>query len=391
MRVLFLATGVFDKGGISRYSRYQITALRDVVGADQVMVLSRRGPTGRQNDLETPFAVDWRGRGEALTLADKAAFTWKAMRVALQQQPDLIWCGHLRLSVLAWLMARIVGATTVVQVYGHEVWTPVRHRPDIHWGLRRSDYVVSDCHFTAQYIEGKGFRPKGSVEVMWDCVDTEHFSPGPPDPAVLTRYGISDPTSGFNILTLGRLMTYTTYKGYERLLEIFPHLPGHARLIYGGGGDLVPRLQARVQVLGVADRVTVTGFIDEADLPDVYRSASVFCLVGDRGPGRGEGIPLTPLEAAACGVPILVGNQDGSQEAVEQGVNGFALDPFDLENIADHLRRLAADDSYRQRLGRAARARIEREHAYPVFRERMRHFLDELATNPTRRAGGENR
>jgi phosphatidylinositol alpha-1,6-mannosyltransferase len=382
MNVLYLTPGVFDKGGISRYNRFQITTLRELAGTDRVAVLSRRGPTGSQNDLEMPFGVDWHGRGEALSPADKAAFIWEAMRVALWQQPHLIWCGHLRLSALAWLAARIVGATVVVQVYGHEVWTPDRYRPDAHWGLRRSDYVVSDSHFTAQYIEDEGFRPRGSVEVMWDCVDTERFFPGPPDPAVLARYGIPDSATSFNILTLGRLMTFTTYKGYERLLEIFPRLPGHSHLIYGGGGDLGPHLQARAQALDVANRVTFTGFINEADLPDIYRSASVFCLVGDQGPGRGEGIPLTPLEAGACGVPILVGNQDGSREAVEQGVNGFALDPFDLETIAEHLRRLAADESYRQRLGRAARTRIEREHAYPVFRERMWRFLDKLATKP---------
>jgi len=382
MRVVYLTPGVFDKGGISRYNRYQITALRELAGADQVIVLSRRGPTGSHHDLETAFSVDWHGRGEALTLADKAAFIWQTVRVACQQKPDLIWCGHLRFSALGWLIARIWLARTVVQVYGHEVWTPDSHRPDAHWGLRRSDYVVSDCHFTAQYIEKEGIRPTGDVRVIWDCVDTERFFPGPPDPTVLAHYGIPDPSSGFNILTVGRLTTFTTYKGYERLLEVFPHLPGYSRLIYGGGGDLIPRLQARAQALGIADRVVFTGFIDEADLPDVYRSASVFCLIGDRGPERGEGIPLTPLEAAACGIPILVGNQDGSREAVEQGVNGFALDPFDLENIAHHLRQLAADESYRQRLGRAARARIEREHAYPVFRERMRRFLDKVATKP---------
>jgi phosphatidylinositol alpha-1,6-mannosyltransferase len=130
--------------------------------------------------------------------------------------------------------------------------------------------------------------------------------------------------------------------------------------------------------LGVATRVCFTGFVHEQDLPDIYRSASVFSLVGDRGPGRGEGIPLTPLEAAACGVPILVGNQDGSREAAQPGVNGFALDPFDLETIAMHLRRLATDEPYRRQLGQAARSRIEQEHAYPVFRERVGRFIKDM-------------
>lgn len=376
--MLYLTPGVFDKGGISRYNRSQIAALRELMGPQQVKVLARRGPTGTENDLEAPFAVDWHGDGEALTWSTKSAFAREAIRTALKQKPDVIWSGHVRFSTLAWLIARLVGAAAVLQTYGHEVWTPARFRPDTRWGFRLCDYVVSDSHFTAEYIEKEGLRPAGSVEFMWDCVDIDVFFPAVPNPAVRARYGIPDPATSFNILTLGRLMTFTTYKGYERLLEVLPRLPKHSRLIYGGGGDLTPRLQARARLLGVADSVVFTGYIDEADLPDVYRSACVFSLVGDRGPGRGEGIPLTPLEAAACGIPILVGNQDGSREAVEQGVSGFALDPFDLEGIAEHLRRLAADELYRRQLGGAARARIEREHSYPVFCERMRRLLDKL-------------
>ena len=54
--------------------------------------------------------------------------------------------------------------------------------------------------------------------------------------------------------------------------------------------------------------------VHEDDLPKFYRASRIFTLVSDRGKGRGEGIPLTPLEAMACGSPIIVGNQDGSQE-----------------------------------------------------------------------------
>jgi len=377
MKIIFLTPGVFDKGGISRYNRYQILALRELAGEENIVVLSRRGPTGRQDDLETPFLVNWHGHGEALSLLDRVAFFKKMQQFVFRQRPNLIWCAHLRLSGLARLMAYLVGAKTVVQVYGREAWTPVRFRADIYWGLRHSDYVVSDCYFTAQYIENEGYRPAGSVEVMWDCVDSERFSPGPPNPAVCQRYGIPYPTTSFNILTLGRLTKSAAYKGYERLLKVFVRLPKYCHLIYGGGGDLIPILKDRARALR-ENRIIFTGFINEVDLPDIYRTASVFCLISDRGQGRGEGIPLTPLEAASCGVPILVGNQDGSREAVVQGVNGFSLDPFDLDAITYHLQRLAKDETYRQRLGKAARARIEQEHTYPIFRERMRRFLNKI-------------
>lgn len=377
MRILYLTPGVFDKGGICRYNRFQIAALRELLGTDRVSVISLLGPSGSQHDLETPFDVDWHGSRADLTFTDKMAFVSAAWRFNSGHRADLIWCAHLHYSVLAWLLARAKGTKYLVQVYGREVWTSRYHRPDLGWGISHSNYIISDCHFTAQYV-ADNYRVKNSAEVMWDCVETSRFSPGKPSPEVLTRYGLPDPSLGFNILTLGRLSQDAAYKGYERLLEVFCRLPDHAHLIYGGGGSLISYLQKRAHELGVADRVIFTGFIRENDLPDVYRSASVFCLIGDRGPGRGEGIPLTPLEAASCGVPILVGNQDGSREAVEQGINGYALDPFDLDEITRQLQRLATDDAYRAKLGQGARARVEKEHAYPVFRSHVESFLQKI-------------
>jgi len=381
MNILYLTVGIFDKGGISRYNRFQIRALRELVGAERVTVLSLLGPAGSPRDLETPFAVDWHGARPQAGPAERAAFLGAVLRWSRARRPDVIWCAHLHYVAFAWLLARASGARSVVQVYGAEVWTPRLYRPDVGWGFAHCDHVLSDCHFTAEYAACH-FPLQNRVEVIWDCVDTQRFSPGAPAPEVLARYGLPDPARHFNVLTLGRMSADAAFKGYVRLLEVLPHLPPDTRLIYGGGGDLIPRLRERARELGVAERVVLTGFVHEADLADVYRSAAVLSLVGNREPGGGEGIPLTPLEAAACGVPILVGNQDGSREAVEQGVNGLALDPFDLPELARRLTRLHDDEPLRRRMGQAARARVEREHDYAVFRERTGRFVAELGLEP---------
>lgn len=377
MKVLYLTPGVFDKGGISRYNRYQINALRDVFGVKQVGVVSSLGPSQSDGDLETAFEVDWHGSSDSTSRNSKLDFLLATLRFGVRGRPDVIWAAHLNYAALAHLMARAFGSKSVVQVYGLEVWTPRARRPDIPWGLRKCDHAVSDCHFTADYVE-TNFRLGDEVTVIWDCVDLERFYPRQPSQAVLDYYSLPNPATRFNIMTLGRLTQGAEYKGYERLLEVFRRMPENARLVFGGSGDLVPRLKARARALRVHKRVTFTGFVHEAHLPDVYRAASVFCLIGDRGLGRGEGIPLTPLEAAACGIPILVGNQDGSREAVVDGVNGFAIDPFDIEEIAHRLDQLAKDSGLRQNMGEAARARIEQEHSYAVFLERMRDFIQSV-------------
>jgi phosphatidyl-myo-inositol dimannoside synthase len=372
MKILYLTPGCFDKGGISRYSRYQIDALREVCGRGAVRTLSLLGPD--EESFETPFKVDWYAGGNSL--AQKVVFAAKLFQSALGQRPDILWTAHVSFSALVRIAATMVGAKTVVNEYGLEAWSNLGR--DAAWGLRGMAEVVSDCHFTAEWMENVGKRPKGSIHVIWDCVDTGRFSPRPPSPNVLETYGIPDPATGLNILTLGRLSRDAAHKGYERLLEAFSSVAvsaPSARLIFAGKGDLVDELAARAKVLGLERRVCFTGTIHEDHLADVYRSAHIFSLVSDRGEGRGEGIPLTPLEAAACGVPILVGNQDGSREAVIEGFNGHILDPFDLDRHAEVLLNLTSDEVRRKAMGLAARKRIEEEFAYPIFREKHQALL----------------
>jgi len=378
MKIFYLTPGCFDKGGISRYSRYQISALRTLVGKENVFVFSVLGPS--DEDFEDAFEVTYFAGGTSKLR--QLGFSTKLYSAAIMNRPDIIISAHVNLSGLAKVLAKLTGAKSVLNVYGAEAWSAMRS--DAEWGLRSSDYVISDCHFTASYLEEKGFRPNGSVAVVWDCVDLERFYPACPAQATLSKYNIPDPTKGLNILTLGRMSSDTAYKGYERLLEVFSSIARDlpkANLIYAGRGQMVEHLRAQAKALGLGKRVVFTGMVHEDDLADIYRSAHVFSLVTNRGEGNGEGIPLTPLEAAACGVPLIVGNHDGSQEAVIDGVDGFIVDPFALEEHAKAILTLATDDELRTRMGHAARNRAELEFAFPKFLAKHEELLETWFSN----------
>jgi phosphatidylinositol alpha-1,6-mannosyltransferase len=380
--IFYFTPGCLEKGGISRYNRYQITALRELLGAKAVRVYSIHGPNS--GDFEMPFEVTWSAGGldphRGASRRQKLAFLVRATADAWRFRPRAIVASHVYLSGFAVGLGRTVRARSILNVYGLEVWSGLR--PDAAWGLRASDLVISDCHFTSRYIQEEGLRPMGApIEVLWDCVDTARFHPGRPRAEVLARYGIPDPARNVNVLTLGRMVPHAAHKGYDRLLEVFRKAAGRApalRLVYAGTGELVAQLRERASAYGLSERVIFAGEVHEDDLPDVYRSCHLFSLVSDRGRGRGEGIPLTPLEAAACAKPILVGNQDGSREAVIEGENGFVLDPFDLEAQADRLVCLASDAELRERMGAAARARVLQHHDYRVFREGMARHVTSL-------------
>lgn len=378
MRVVFLTPGCFDKGGISRYCRYQIEALREFIGPKQIEVLSLLGPD--ENDFETPFHVDWHG-GRAGEL-NKLKFSAASMLMILRSRPDVIHVAHVNLAPLAIKLARLVNARTILNVYALELWSGLtRSRRE---ALFRMTRVLADCHYTADFVIRSGLHAQ-RPDVIWDCVDLDRFSPGECPLEVRKKYNLPNKNEHFVIMTLGRLARAASHKGYDRLIEAFSRVQReipHSRLVIAGRGDDLERLEQLVSQFALQRSVIFTGAIDECDLADCYRSASLFSLVSDRGHGRGEGIPLTPLEAMGCGVPIVVGNQDGSQEAVlkqdGQLSNGFVIDPYDIESHARIIVQLAKNKEMLAHLQHNARKIAAENFGYRRFVNQNRELYESL-------------
>lgn len=366
MRVLYLGTNLLSKGGIQRYSRYQVRALREAYGADAVDVFCLHPQ--RDDDFEDPFRLEWIGGGAGSV--SRLHFAARAVLHARVRRPDVVLANHVSLAPVAVAAARAASARSVLNVYGLEMWTGMRARD--RWGFQRTHQLISDCHFTARYVTEELGIPEHRIDVVWDCVDLHRFTPAPPDEHLAERYGIPLREGELRLMTLGRVSRYSRHKGYERMLDVVASIPRELAVLYiiAGSGDFVENLRALAEDKGIADRVVFTGSIHEHDLAAIYRCCDVFCLISDRGEGRGEGIPLTPLEAAACGKPILVGNQDGSQEAVIEGQNGHVFDPFDIPAIADRISELHRQPEVRRKQAEAARKRVEVEHSFPIFKER---------------------
>lgn len=374
MDILYLATGVFDKGGISRYCRYQIEALRRCSSVEKVFVMSLYPPVG--DVFEEEFQVDNYCQG--ISLLSKLRFSAGALQVASTLKPKIIWSNHINLAPALYLASAINNSMTVVNIYGREMWSGLGR---LHVSaLRRCDRIVSDCYFTADWARDNLAVNHSRIRVIWDCVDINKFMPGPADMEIASKYGVSLVPGRIRLMTLGRLESEQMHKGYHRILEMLAQIRDSLPVDYiiGGTGSALPQLQQLAENLDVRDRVYFTGSINEADLSAVYRLADIFVLISDRGHGRGEGIPLTPLEAAACGVPILVGNEDGSQEAVEDGVNGFILSPHDRKTLIDRISLLVEDSERRDRMGIEARLRIERLHSFEGFSQATQNVLSTI-------------
>ncbi len=373
MRILILTTGCFDKGGVSRFTRYQASALRQLYGDSEVRVLSLLGPD--EHAIEEPFTTSW--HGHRFGLVDKVRMSGQAVRHAVAWKPDVILAAHLSLGYLAYLLSKVIGSVSVLNIYGLEVWS--NPRATALRALAKVDHVIADCLSTAEYVTENNLRSKPIIKI-WDCVDTDRFQPGDCPKEVLRQYRLPDPQQHFVVMTLGRIAKAATHKGYHRLMQVFARLAAtvpSARLVICGRGDMLDELKAFSAELEIEELVHFTGAIDEQHLPLIYRAASVFSLVSEKGEGRGEGIPMTPMEAMACGVPIIAGNQDGSRELIV-GENGFVIEPFDLDAHLAHLREFCTESGKLQKMSAIARQVAGDVFSYDRFVREHRDLFDQL-------------
>jgi phosphatidylinositol alpha-1,6-mannosyltransferase len=377
--IVYLAVGLSDKGGIARYCRYQVRALRETLGEENVVVLSLLG-TG-VNDFEDSVNVNYRGNG--MGVASEAVFLMTYLRECMAVRPRVIWSSHVRF-LPNLLFSRFITpvAGLVANVYGEELWSGVR-LPLNRRLLRRMSVILSDCYFSAELVERDYRVDPARISVIWDCVDLSRFYPSGRRTELLCAFGV--PTGGKYryLLSLGRTEKRSRYKGYDRLLDALASLREHPEIILliAGDGDDRGRLEQRVRDERLEGRAFFLGSISERDINDVYNLCDAFALVSDRGRGRGEGIPLTPLEAAACAKPIIVGDEDGSREAVIDGVNGRCVSPRRPEDLRQAIMDLLLDDNEREKMGRAARRRIEAEFSYEGFRDKTAMVLQRLMDN----------
>jgi glycosyltransferase involved in cell wall biosynthesis len=116
----------------------------------------------------------------------------------------------------------------------------------------------------------------------------------------------------------------------------------------GDAENSEPDVARYIREHGIEGPVRMLGY--RPDVPDLLRAIDVFCLVSYK-----EGLPLSVIEAMACGLPVVATNIEGLRDVVRPGINGVLVDPDDTAILADVLMSLAADPNLRHVLGERGR------------------------------------
>lgn len=204
--------------------------------------------------------------------------------------------------------------------------------------VARADRVLADSEATRTDLIAHLGAPAEKVEVLYSGVNPRFRpEPEPGEPERLqARYAIGGRPY---ILSVGTLQPR---KNYVRLIRAFARLnTPFALLIAGGRGWLYDEIY--IEAEKHSDRVRIVGFIEETDLPALYRRAALFVF-----PSCYEGFGLPVLEAMACGVPVVCSNSSSLPEVA--GHAALLVDPYDEDGLMEAMQRALEDEELRRRM-----------------------------------------
>lgn len=207
---------------------------------------------------------------------------------------------------------------------------------------RGASHVITDSAFSREEIVAHLDIPDGRVSAI-------HLAPAPAyreqsefllDMAVRQKYGLPD----FYVLYLGG---FALHKNVATLLHAYTYVAQAMGedypLVLAGHkpepGKNVPDYDAYLRQTQLSNYVRWIGYVAEEDKPAVYRGALCFAF-----PSRYEGFGLPPLEAMACGVPVVTTNASSLPEVVGQAA--FAVDPDDERQLAGAIISVLIQDEF---------------------------------------------
>ncbi|GAA3037344.1 glycosyltransferase family 4 protein [Actinokineospora globicatena] len=371
MRKTLLVTNDFPPrpGGIQTYLHSFAKWLPDLV------VYAPAWEGAEAFDAAQPFTVV---RHPGKLMVPTPAVARRAREILRAEGCDSAWFGAAApLALLAPVLRKAGARRVVASTHGHEVgWSML---PGARQSLRRIGSTTDVVTYVSGYTRSRfaaAFGPSAALELLPSGVDTELYRPDAGARAsIRARHGLGDRPV---VVCVSRLMPR---KGQDVLIRALPEIrsrvPGAALLLVGGG-PYRSRLESIAAQAGVTEHVVFTGAVPWEELPAHYAAGDVFAMPC-RTHGKGldvEALGIVFLEAAATGLPVIVGDSGGAPETVRDGVSGHVVNGRAVADIASRIADLLADPALASEMGAAGRRWMQKDWTWSTRAARLRHLLD---------------
>ncbi|HEY5659716.1 MAG TPA: glycosyltransferase family 4 protein [Gaiellaceae bacterium] len=235
------------------------------------------------------------------------------------------------------------------------------------WLARRTTALIAVSPQVRDDLVALGVAPADRFVVIRLGIELDERVAGEQNGRAESRRYLGIEPERFAVGWIGRM---TAVKRTDDILVAFKRLRDEgvdAVLCLVGDGPDRPHLERRAHELGVIRDTLFLGY--QEDVAPFYAAFDALVL-----PSSNEGTPVSAIEALAAGRPVVATRVGGVPDVVQEGEDGFLVEPGATDELADRLAELAGDSELRERMGRAGRERVLPRYAV----ERLVDDVDRL-------------
>jgi glycosyltransferase involved in cell wall biosynthesis len=198
--------------------------------------------------------------------------------------------------------------------------------------LERANKIIAVSDFTRRELLQYYKVKEEKIRVIHNGVDVNKFKPASDKRKAKEELGLNP--EDIAILFVGRLYAR---KGLFTLIESMPAVVRrfrNAKFVISGKGQSneMKKLVAHAEKLGIRDNIIFTGYFPDKKLPKLYQAADIFAFSTFY-----ENLPFAVLEAMSTGLPVVTTYAGGIPEMIDNGKNGFLVQPFNAKELSDRV------------------------------------------------------
>jgi len=228
--------------------------------------------------------------------------------------------------------------------------------------MKRSDALIAVSKYTVNELTDLYGIKREKIHVIYNGVDIDKFKPRPNKTELRQQFGLAEDKK--IVLFVGRLYHR---KGLEVLLQAVPQVLsefGDTQFAISGTGykKKEENLKSLAKELNIEGQVKFLGYVPDEKLPYLYAASDIFVL-----PAIYENFPFAILEAQASALPVISTKVGGIPEFLNNGQNGFLIDPGDVTQLSQNLLTLLQNQKLAEDMGKTGRALIEEKFSWQLI------------------------
>ncbi|MCK5706732.1 MAG: glycosyltransferase family 4 protein [Candidatus Aureabacteria bacterium] len=289
----------------------------------------------------------------------------KLYRLFKKEGYDIVHTHSSKAGILGRFAARLAGVKIIVHtIHGlpfHEYQSKIVNLFYVlleKLAARVSTKIVTVCNVMTEKALKKNIGRKEQFVTIYSGMDLEPFlNASQKRKTMREKLGIKE-----NEIVIGKIARLFYLKGHKFLFEamkdVIKEYP-NIRILLVGDGILKDSFVKKAQEMNIEKNIIFTGLVLPSEIPG-YLSAMDFLVHVSLREGLARALP----QAMASGLPVISFNIDGAKEVIENGENGYLIEPEDSEMLRDAILTMIKDSEFRASMGRYGKAKVD-----PIFRK----------------------